>query len=251
MHRCRIIALTGALAALAAGAAQGQGTPAGQVTIAPLVGYVKWDDGAALDDAALAGLSATYQIRGGLSIAAFIEGSRPSTLGNYFPAALLRTGGVSGTTQLFTVSQRVTVLNYGGRAQYGFDLGRADAYVGVGLGLYSIFPDVQQQVGVANFSDMSWETGAGLGISLGESSALRFDVRAVHFTKYDRAHLNAVETSPSTQSGQNTLFPDVQDYPLSVPKTDCDSGISPGSRCSILNWRFGVAFVFYPQRAAR
>ena len=124
MLRCRTIALTGALAALAAGAAQGQSMSAGPVTIAPLVGYMKWDENAALDDAAIAGLSATYRVRGGLSVGAFIEGSRPSTLGNYFPAAIFRTGGVSGTTLLYTVSQRVTVLNYGGRAQYGFDLGR-------------------------------------------------------------------------------------------------------------------------------
>jgi hypothetical protein len=238
----RIAALTGALAALTAGAAAAQSTAAGPVTIAPLVGYMKFDNGAALDNAPVGGLSATYRVKWGLSLGAFLEGARPTTLGDYFPAAILQTGGVSGRTQLFYVSQRVTLLNYGARAQYGFAVGGADAYVGVGLGQYTLFPDVQQENGVQEFSGQSWETGAGLGIALGENSGLRFDIRAVHFRKYDRSHLNAVASG-----SRNTRYPDVQDYP-NVPKPGC---AGPGTYCSVLNWRLGVAFVFYPQGAAR
>lgn len=236
MPRMRIIALTGVLAAVAAGAAQGQSVSAGPVTIAPLVGLIKWDEGAALDDAAVGGLSATYRVSGGLSLGAFIEGVRPSTIGTYFPAALLRTGGVSGTTQLFFVSQRVTVMNYGGRASYGFNLGKADAYVGVGLGQYTVFPDVQQANGVATFSGTSWELGAGLGISIGEATGLRFDIRNVRFTDFERSRLNAVGADT-----QNRLYPDRQDYP-NVPRAECND-----EACNMSNWRFGVAFVFYPR----
>lgn len=238
MPRCRIIALTGALAAVAAGAAQGQTSSAGPVTVAPLVGYMKWDKGAALDDSPFAGLSATYQLAGGFAFGAFVEGGRPTTLGRYFPAALFKTGS---STQLFVVSQRVTVLNFGGRAQYGFNLGGANAYLGAGLGRYTVFPDAQQENGVATFSGLSYEVGAGVGISLGEGSGLRFDVRNVRFTDYTRAKLN-----PVNASAQNTLFPDVQDFPLNVPRPECST-----EACSMSNWRLGVSFVFYPQRAAR
>ena len=238
MHQCRIIALTGALAALAADAAQGQSMAAGPVTVAPLVGYMKWDEGAALDDSPFAGLSATYRFAGGFAVGAFLEGGRPATLGNYFPAALFKTAGI---TQLFVVSQRVTVMNYGGRAQYGFNLGGANAYVGVGLGQYTVFPDAQQADNVGTFSGMSYEIGAGVGIALGEGSGLRFDVRNVRFADYTRSKLNAVRSS-----AQNTLYPDVQDFPLDVPRLECNT-----ESCSMSNWRFGVAFVFYPQRAAR
>jgi hypothetical protein len=240
----RIIALTGVLAALAAGAAQGQSTSAGPVTIAPLVGYMKWDDGAGLDNSPLAGLSATYRVRGGLALGAFLEGGRPVTLGRYFPASLLNT---AGSTQLFLVSQRTTLVNYGARAQYGMNVGGGEAYLSVGLGQYTVFPDVQQTGVPATFSGMSWETGAGFGVSLGQSASVRFDARAVHFRKWDRARLNPVEPAY-----RNTLYPDVQDYPLNVPKLGCDSNASgAGNYCSLLNWRLGVAFVFYPQGAGR
>lgn len=238
MPSLRILALTGALAALAAGAAYGQSAAAGPVTIAPLVGVIKFDEGAALDDAAVGGLSATYRFAGRLSLGAFIEGARASTLGNYFPAALLTTTGLS---QLYLVSQRVTVLNYGGRAAYEIDLGRADVYVGAGLGQYTVFPDVQQSNGVATFSGVSWEFGAGVEIAIGEGSGLRFDVRNVRFTDYERSRLNAV-----APDAQNQTFPDVQDYPLNVPRVECNT-----EACSMSNWRFGLAFIFYPQRAGR
>jgi outer membrane protein W len=238
----RSIALAAAVAALLAGEASAQASAARPVTIGPLVGFMKFDEAAALDNAALAGLSATYRVRGGLSVGAYLEGTRTSTLGNYFPAAKLTTGGVSGTTQLFYVSQRVTVMNYGLRAQYGRDFGRANAYLGVGLGQWTIFPDVQQNANVDTFSNLSWETGAGVGIPLGESAGLRLDVRAVHFRKYVRENLNAV-----IPTSRNTLYPDVQDFPLDVPSPECGGA----NWCSMLNWRFGAAFVFYPQRAGR
>lgn len=237
MLRMRVMAVTGALACLAAGQALAQeGQATGPVTVAPLVGFMKFDEGAALDDAAFAGLAASYRVARGVSLGAYIEGGRTSTLGNYFPMALLR---YQTSTQLFTVSQRVTVLSWGGTANYTFGLGGVNAYVGAGLGRWNVHPDVEQSKSAETFGGLEWSLGGGLGIELGGTASLRFDLRSVNYRDFERSRLNAV-----TENYQNTLFPDVQDYPNRVPRVECNT-----EKCNMSNWRFGVAFVFFPQGA--
>lgn len=236
MNRLRVIALAGALAGLAAGSAFAQGGGAsGSMTVSPLVGYMKFDKGAALDNATIAGLSASYRLPGGFAVGAYAEGGRAATLGDYFPAALLRTGGVSGTTQLFFVSQRVTVLSVGGMANYTLNVGGASLALGGGLGRWTVFPDVEQSKSADNFGGLEWNVGAGLGVQLGGSTSLRLDVRSVHYTGFERSRLNTV-----TPAYQNTLYPDFNRYP-NEPRHECAN-----QECGMSNWRFGVGFVFHP-----
>lgn len=236
MNRMRVVALTGALAGLAAGSAFGQGAEGrGSVTVAPLIGYMKFDKGAALDNMKVGGLSAAYRLGGGLSLGAYLEAGRANSLGDYFPAALLRTGGVSGTTQLFFASQRVTVMSVGGSAAYSLALSGATLSIGGGLGRWTVFPDVEQQKSANTFSGLEWNIAAALGIRLGGSTAVRLDLRSVHFNGFDRSRLNVV-----TPAYQNTLYPDFNRYP-NEPRHECAA-----KECSMSNLRVGLGFVYYP-----
>lgn len=235
MLRMRVMALTGALVSLSAGRALAQGEATGPVTVAPLVGLMKFDEGAALDDAAFGGLAANYRLTSGFSLGAYVEGGRTSTLGNYFPMALLR---YQTQTQLFTVSQRVSVMSWGGTASYTFGLGGVNAYVGAGLGRWSVYPDVEQSKSAENFGGLEWTIGGGVGVELSGSTSLRFDLKSVNYRDFERSRLNAV-TNPNYE---NTLYPDVQDFPNNVPRVECNT-----EKCNMSNWRFGVAFVFFPQ----
>lgn len=235
MSRMRLAALTGGLVGLMAGSALAQGGGSSGVSIAPLIGYIKYDEGAALDNAAYIGLSAMFNVSGGFAAGAYVEAGRPTTIGDYFPAALMRTGGVSGTTQLSFVSQRVVEISAGGQASYTFNLGGASLALIGGLGRWNVSPDVEQSKSAGNFGGTEWIAGAALGFKLGAATSVLLDLRSVRYLNYERSHLN-----PVSPAYQNTLYPDFNRYP-NEPRHECAD-----QACGMSNWRFGIGFVFHP-----
>ena len=232
-------AVVGALSLVLA--SPGVAQQARRFTVTPMVGTIRWDDASALankeagDDGQFdqgvitptIGLTADYNFWGGAGLGVYFDAARPTTRGDYFPAAIFDYGT---RVELNNVSQRVTVMMYGLQGSYTMTLGeRFSPYVSAGIGAVTVDADAEQARENKTFTHNSFQLGGGIGWRVG-SGAVRLDVRNYTFTGWDRNELNVVEPLY-----QNTQFPEANGNPPEAKKT-------------VNNFRIGLGFSFVPQR---
>lgn len=236
-------AVVGALSLVALSGAEAQ-LAERRVTVTPFVGTIRWDDASALankkagDDGQFdqnvitptIGLTADYNLFRGIGLGLYFEAARPTTRGDYFPAALFDYGS---RVELYNVSQRVTVMMYGAQASYTIPLtGNLLPYVSGGIGAVTVNADPQQSNSNASFTDPSFQLGGGIGWVFGGNKAVRLDVRNYTFSSWDRDQLN-----PVAPQYRNTRFPEA-------------NGDAPDEKKTVNNFRIALGFSYVPSRAA-
>ena len=145
--------------ALVAGTAGAQAEPK-RFSVGAQAGVYRFDKASGLENAPFAGIDAIYQlptfgagtngrIEPGIGFYAGV--SLPTTDYRQFPVVAFDFGD---TTFLYTVAQRVTMLQYGLQGQLGQKVGPARLYAVGGGGMYSMMPDARQTVsrGRLNFT---------------------------------------------------------------------------------------------------
>jgi opacity protein-like surface antigen len=163
------------------------------------LGYTKFSKGAGLENAPFIGVDATYQTpwnplaRLGLQNSDFGVGflfaaSAPLTRGDQFPAVAMDFGD---TTFLYTVAQRITLLQEGLKASAGYHLNSTvRVYAFGGLGYYTMLLDARQNQAAKNITKQMQMFGAGADYALSETIGVRFEARAAIFTSYNREDLD-------------------------------------------------------------
>lgn len=223
-------------------AVPGEAQPtARRFTVTPLLGTIRWDESSALankeagDDGQFdksvitptIGLTADYNIWEGVGVGLYFEAARPTTRGDYFPAAFF---DYNTRVELYNVSQRVTVMMYGLQGSYTANLGRNfSPYISAGGGAVTVDADAEQARGNETFTQGSFQLGGGIGWRVG-NGAVRLDLRNFTFTGWDREKLNVVDPTY-----QNTQFPEANGNPPEAKKT-------------VNNFRVALGFSFVPQR---
>jgi opacity protein-like surface antigen len=242
MRRAVLTALAGVALTLTADGLAAQESVAGRFTVTPVVGAIRFAESSALANkkadsngdynetlfTPTVGLTAEYAMTPQFGLGFYFEAARPQTRGDYFPSLQLTFGSEQN---LYSISQRVTMLVYGVQGSAKFDVDRVQPYVSGGVGLVTINGDPQQNDGNASFTTGQFQVGGGIGFSVTESAAFRVDVRDFVFTGWDREDLNVVSSR-----FQNTLFP-------------AANGNPPDEQSTVHNIRVGIGFSFTPRRA--
>jgi hypothetical protein len=221
----------GALAGVAPLAAQ----ESTRFRVVPSLGVMRFDRTSALSSVdeglsklyASAGLSADYAVTDAFRAGIYLEYQQPTTSADYYPYALMRTSGVY---QLFAVQQTVSVLNYGAHASYRFSVGSLAPYAMGGVGLYTVYPDVQAVNGSEAVTGTQFLLGVGVGYTVSETIGIKAEVLDFMWSDWDRDDLN-----PTAPAFQNTTFP--EDNPVAI-------GWEKPSL--IHNLRLAVGFSFTP-----
>jgi len=190
-----------------AGALAGQQT--GKWRVTPSVAMMRFDRTTSLSSTASglstklwpwAGLDAMYRVRSSLQLGLYVGGSRVTTSPDYFKYALFRSGS---NYELWAVSQRVTVFNYGIGAELALPVGGAlDPYIKGGFGRHTLYPDVQKSNSVHSFSGAEFALGGGVRYGLKSGVALRLDITDFMWSNFDRELLD-----PVAPAFQNNTFP--------------------------------------------
>jgi opacity protein-like surface antigen len=213
------------------------GQETGKWRVTPSIAMMRFDRTTALSSTASglstklwpwAGLDAMYRVRSNVQVGLYLGGSRVTTSPDYFKYALFKSGS---NYELWAVSQRVTVFNYGIGAELALPVGGAfDPYVKVGLGRHTLYPDVQKSNSVGSFSGAEFALGGGVRIDLKSSVALRLEITDFMWSNFDRERLD-----PVAPDFQNNTFP------LSNP----DGVLWPKPGLTH-NLRLGLGFAFTP-----
>lgn len=162
-------------------------------TVGAHTGYTKFGDATALENEPFIGVDAAYRLAnfglGGLDVGLgfTFAASRPKTRGDQFPVVAFDFGD---TTFLFTVAQRVTMLQYGVQAVLGHSFGRMRLYGMGGGGAYSMLLDSRQNVSSQTFTKPMGLVGGGLEYAVGENFGFRFEARDLVLLDYDRDRLD-------------------------------------------------------------
>ncbi len=197
----RHIALVGVVLlgaqALGAQAPEAQ-TPSKRFDLGAQIGQQRFDQGTALTNTSFVGLDAAYRVPWN-PLAGFIRGStfgvginidlsRPVTKGDQFPVVIVDVGD---TTFLYTVAQRVSLLQAGVEGKLSVPVGTMRLYGFAGAGIYSIFLDPHAAKNHAKFTNPMSTYGGGLHYPITASIGFRAQLRAVTFTNFDRSRLDA------------------------------------------------------------
>jgi Outer membrane protein beta-barrel domain len=189
---------------LAAAALLGASTVSAQMApekygVGAHLGYTKFSKGAGLENAPFLGVDASYQTpwnpleKLGLHNTDFGVGflfaaSAPLTRADQFPVVALDYGD---TTFLFTVAQRITLLQEGLKASAGYHVNsNVRLYGFLGLGYYTMLLDARQNLAAKNITRQMQMFGGGADYALSETIGVRFEARAAIFTSYNRASLD-------------------------------------------------------------
>jgi hypothetical protein len=188
----------GAAALVMASAAQAQTTP-GKYGVGAHIGYTSFDKGTGLANAPFFGVDGAYQTpwnplkKIGLgntdfSIGFMFAASRPLTRDDQFPVVALDYGD---TTFLYTVAQRITLLQSGVTAGAGLHAtDKIRIYAFGGVGAYTMFLDTRQNLKNQSFNHQMELLGGGVDYALSQSIGVRFELRAAIFSGYDRNRLD-------------------------------------------------------------
>jgi hypothetical protein len=237
-----LTAFAGVTLAVAADGVAAQQSVAGRFTVTPVIGAIRFDESSALankkaNDAGeftetaitpTVGLSAEYLVTPRFGLGFYFEAARPETRGDYFPSLQLVFGNEA---ELYSISQRVTMLVYGVQGSANFGVGRIQPYVSGGAGAVTINNDPQQSDGNSSFTHAQFQVGGGIGYTVSQSTSIRLDVRDFVFTGWDRDQLNVVNPR-----FQNTLLP-------------AANGNPPAEKSTVHNVRLALGFSFTPRRA--
>lgn len=185
------------------------GQSTGKWRVVPSVALMRFDRTTALSSTASglstklwpwAGLDASYQLRSNVQVGLYVGGSRVTTSPDYFKYALFKSGS---NYELWAVSQRVTVFNYGIGAELALPVGGAfNPYLTGGLGRHTLYPDVQKSNSVKSFSGSEFALGGGVRYVLKSGVAVRLGVTDFMWSNFDREQLD-----PVAPSFQNNTFP--------------------------------------------
>lgn len=223
-----------ALAALAmfAGVAGAQAEPR-RFSVGAQGGWYSFDKAAGLEDAAFAGIDATYhlptlplagsrRLEPGIGFHAGV--SLPTTSYDQFPVVMFDFGD---TTLLKGVSQRVRLIEYGLQGSLATTLGRFRPYAVGGIGMWSLTVDPRQE-GLNSMSKPSYNFGGGLNVVVTRTVGLRAEARNMVWTSFDRSHLD-----PTVAYTVDNRIRDV--LPPPVP-----------AKSTVSNLRFALVFSYVP-----
>lgn len=187
----RYLISAGAAVALSATALQAQAP--NQFSVGAHTGYTQYADGTGLDNSPFIGVDAAYRFAnfglGGLDVGLgfTFAASRPVTRGDQFPAVLFDFGD---TSFVYSVAQRVTMLQYAVQGVLGHSFGRARLYGMGGGGMYSTFLDTRQTLSSETITEPMGLIGGGLEYAIGRNFGFRAEVRDFVMFKYDRDRLD-------------------------------------------------------------
>ena len=200
------------------------------------LGLMSFDKGTGIDDAPFLGVDGTYhgllkKWTGplDLGIGFTFSAARPSTLGDQFPVIQLDFGD---TTFLYTVAQTITLLQFGGQAVLGMDVGRFRVYTNGGTGGYSITTNPRQTTENETFVHEYWNLGLGLNYALRETVGIRLQGQSVWFTGFDRDRLDATVGYAKDRRVRDAL---------PAPHPEPSRGLAQ-------NWAFSLVFSYIPSR---
>jgi hypothetical protein len=195
-----------------------------QFQIGPRLGMVKYNTNTGIKStSALIGLDGLFSVTPNLGLGFRLDLSRPLTDGTFFPAEMT----FRDTTELFAVSQPLTIVQYSAKAEFGTG-GSMSFFVNGSVGGYRITLDPQVANGLKNVQHLGFGFGGGLAIQASSTSHLRLEVADAMWTKFDRADLNPV----------GAAFAPAQ-FPEAIPAKAPFSG-------SVSNLQFSLAFWFTP-----
>jgi hypothetical protein len=209
------------LVALAAAPATAQ--TAHEFHVGPRLGYIKYAEETGIKSAAMLGLDGMYALTRNLSVGFRLDIARPMTDGNFFPAEMT----FQDTTLLFAVEQPLTVVQYAGKAEFGFG-GSLGFFLNGSVGGYRVTLDPQVVQADRSIDHMGFGFGGGISLSTGASTRVRLEVQDFVWRKFNRADLNPVE-----QRFQPVRFPEV--IPTQAP-----------FRGTAHNIHISLAFAFTP-----
>ena len=196
--------------AVAMCATAGQAQAPNQFSVGAHTGYTQFADGTGLKNAPFFGLDAAYRFAnfglGGLDVGLGFSfaASRPVTRGDQFPVVAFDFGD---TTFLYTVAQRITLLQYSLQGVLGHSFGRARVYGSGGGGMYTMFLDPRQTLSSENFTKPLGMIGGGLEYAVGSNFGFRFEVRDLVLFDYDRDLLDPTVGYSQDQRIRDALPP--------------------------------------------
>ena len=229
----RYLISAGAAVALCATALQAQAP--NQFSVGAHTGYTQYADGTGLDNAPFFGLDAAYRFAnfglGGLDVGLgfTFAAARPVTRGDQFPVVAFDFGD---TTFLYTVAQRVTMLQYAVQGVLGHTFGRARLYGMGGGGMYTTFLDSRQTLSSESITEPMGLIGGGLEYAVGRNFGFRAEVRDFVMFQYDRDRLD-----PTVGYAQDSRIMDV------LPPPD-------PTKSTLHNIQASLVFTYVPNRRA-
>lgn len=194
-----------------------------QFDIGPRLGVVSFEEATGLREAAMLGVNAIYHISSKIGLGVRFDVSRPRTEGSFFPAEM----SFGDTTLIFSVTQPVTVIQYGveGMLETG---GSLSLFATGSVGGYNITLDPESARGRRTLSELAFSAGGGVRFRTGSGTSVRLEVQDMIFVNYERNALNPVEPRFLP-----VRFPDV------VPRQPDFDGTAH-------NIYFSLAFTFTP-----
>lgn len=226
----RRLAVLAALA-LVAGTAQAQAEPK-RFSVGAQAGRYSFDKAAGLEDAAFAGIDATYHLpvlgasgfRLEPGIGFYAGVSLPTTSYDQFPVVQFDFGD---TTFLKGVSQRTRLIEYGAQGTLGTTLGKFRPYLLGGIGMYAQTVDPRQD-GLQSRSKPAFTIGGGLNFLVNNQLGFRAEVRNSTWTDYDRGFLDPTVAYTVDRRIIDELAPPVP------------------AKSTINNLRFAIVFSYVP-----
>ncbi len=223
-----------AVVAVALSATAGAAQVPNQFTVGAHAGYTQYGDASALENEPFIGVDAVYRLAnlglGGLDVGLgfTFAAARPKTRGDQFPVVAFDFGD---TTFLSTVSQRVTMLQYGLQGVLGHSFGRVRLYGMGGGGAYTTFLDSRQNVRSEAYTKPMGLIGGGLEYAVGRNFGFRVEARDMLLMDYERDRLD-----PTVGYTHDSIVRDV------LPPPD-------PAKSTIHNIQASIVFTYVPNRS--
>ncbi len=218
---------------MALGAITVQAQAPNQFSVGAHTGYTQFADGTGLENSPFFGLDAAYRFAefglGGLDVGLGFSfaASRPVTRGDQFPLVAFDFGD---TTFLFSVAQRITLLQYSLQGVLGHSFGRARVYGTGGGGMYTMFLDARQTLSSEVHTKPMAMLGGGVEYAVGRNFGFRVEVRDLVLLDYERDLLD-----PTVGYTQDRRIMDV------LPPAD-------PTKSSLHNIQASLVFSYVPNR---
>lgn len=198
----------------------------GQFEVSTLLGWQKFDEAAALENAPAAGLEALYFVRPTIAVGGYLSIGRPTTRGEYFPLVGLE---FEDSTFFYLPDQTVTQIGFGVAGMLRLQpIQRFAPYVTAGAGRTRFFMDPEQNRGHRDEGVATWMVGGGVQYSSGGGVGLRLDVRDEIYSGFDREIFSVVD-------------PLYMDRTMPHPNPNI-----PEAKSTVHNIRVSLAFSFVP-----
>jgi hypothetical protein len=152
------------------------------------IGIASFDKASGIDRGTMIGLDGTYFFSPHIGVGFSLDVSRPQTKGEFFPFEFT----LADTTFLYAVRQPLTIAQVGGQVVLRQPMGSLVPYVMAGAGWYRYTLDPQVSNGPKSFTHPMYMLGGGVNIRFSDATGIRFEVRDIVQTSFDRNALNPV-----------------------------------------------------------